>query len=102
MKTYMHETRLWLSNSIQICGVFCMIVITGILSDEGIECKAMRADDGRLYTFTNLPNEIATGDRITIEGAKQRVSICQQGITIKLDAVKRHAGQEKPEKDWKF
>jgi hypothetical protein len=60
------------------------VTVTGIMSDAGVECGAMRGDDGVLYTFrrTIQIRQFHPGDRIRIEGRVQPASTCQQGTTL--------------------
>ena len=77
-----------------------MITVSGVVTDEGVECRAMRGDDGLLYTFVDLPAEIATGDRIEVRGAEMADSTCQQGVTLRTVRVARPAQDGKPERIW--
>lgn len=64
------------------------ITVTGTLSKEGVECPALRGDDGKLYTLT--PRELGAfgpGDRIVVKGAVAEVSTCMQGITIVVSSI---------------
>ena len=62
--------------------------ITGVVTDEGVECTALRADDGALYTLTGEPEWVQPGDRIVVTGRLVEVSTCMQGTTISVtDAV---------------
>jgi hypothetical protein len=60
------------------------ISVTGTLTDDGVLCRAMRGDDGKLYTMrrNQALAEFKTGDRIKVAGLVAEMSICQQGITI--------------------
>src|SRR5688500_11206758 len=60
------------------------ISVVGVLTDEGVLCRALRGNDGVLYTFrrNQLSDRFQPGDRIRIEGTVAPVSICQQGTTI--------------------
>jgi Protein of unknown function (DUF5818) len=65
------------------------ISVVGTLTSEGVECPAMKGDDGKLYSLT--PSEkiglAAAGTRIQVEGTVAEMSICQQGITIEVTKV---------------
>ena len=65
------------------------VTVVGRLTDEGIECRAMRARGGKLYTLTGDLSDFATGDRVTVQGIPQRISICQQGTTLKVEKIER-------------
>jgi hypothetical protein len=60
------------------------VTITATLTDEGVECQALRGDDGTLYTIrrSNAVRAFRTGDRVRVEGNTAEISICQQGVTI--------------------
>ena len=64
------------------------ITITGIVTDEGVECPAVRGDDGKLYTITGPAREkLRQGMRVRISGNIAEVSTCMQGITISAAEV---------------
>ena len=67
------------------------IAVTGTLTNEGVICRALRADDGTLYTFrrSGLIDGFQPGDRIRIEGTISEISICQQGVTIDVTKAER-------------
>jgi ribosomal protein L19 len=62
------------------------ITVEGVLTDEGVECQALRGDDGELYTLTGDLGDFQVGDRVRVKGTVAEASICQQGTTI---AVRR-------------
>jgi len=64
--------------------------ITGTVSSEGVECPAVRGDDGRLYTLEGrgMPS-LRPGDRITVLGTPVQVSYCQQGTTLEVRQIDR-------------
>ena len=64
------------------------IAIVGRLTSEGVECQALRGDDGQLYTLLggelgNLPVEA----RVSVSGERLEFSSCQQGITIRVRSI---------------
>ncbi|MEJ7591993.1 MAG: DUF5818 domain-containing protein [Planctomycetaceae bacterium] len=63
--------------------------VTGILTKEGVECPALRADDGTLYTLTGKFKKFKVGDRVQVAGEIAEFSFCQQGITINVRRIKR-------------
>lgn len=67
------------------------ITVTGTMSDAGVECAAMRGDDGVLYSFrrTMQIRQFLPGDRIKLEGRVQQVSTCQQGTTLAVTRVEK-------------
>jgi len=63
-------------------------VFKGTLTTEGVECPAMRGDDGQLYTLVGDLGGFKPGDRVRIEGDLMLVSTCMQGQTIRLSSIK--------------
>lgn len=62
--------------------------VTGVLTDEGVECPALRGDDGQLYTLT--PRDLQgfeVGDRVTVKGKAAERSFCNQGTTIEVRSI---------------
>ena len=64
-----------------------MVRIEGILTNEGIECRAMRGGSGELYTLAGDLAGLNPDDRICVEGTVAEFSICQQGTTIDVERV---------------
>lgn len=62
------------------------IRVTGVLTNEGVECQAMRGDDGRLYTFPRIGGYRA-GDFVEVRGTLAEFSFCQQGTTIDVTRI---------------
>ena len=63
------------------------VSVHGTLTREGVECPAMRADNGRLYTLTPTTGRFQPGDRVTVRGTLAQVSFCQQGTTIRVQSI---------------
>ena len=65
------------------------VSVIGTLTDEGVECPAMRGDDGKLYTLTpaGATSGYGPGDRVQVNGTVAEMSICQQGTTISVLGV---------------
>jgi len=70
-----------------------MINVRGTLTDEGVECQALRGDDGELYTLTGDLSGFEEGDRVKVRGTVAEVSICQQGTTIEVQSIKDDKSQ---------
>lgn len=68
--------------------------VRGVLTDEGVECQALRGDDGILYTLAGPVEGYAVGDRVRVQGTIAEVSTCQQGTTIGVIKI-----QKDPKKD---
>ena len=59
------------------------IDVTGTLSNEGVECPALRGDDGALYTLTDpIAGGFRPGDRIHVTAKVAGMSTCIQGIPL--------------------
>jgi hypothetical protein len=60
-----------------------VICIKGVLTDEGIECQALRTDDNELYTLiVDKINDFQNGERVYVCGTLAEASFCTQGKTI--------------------
>ena len=66
------------------------VKVVGTLSDEGVECRAMRGDDGALYTLTpeTALGLFQAGARVKVTGTVAEISTCQQGTTIEVTNIK--------------
>jgi hypothetical protein len=65
------------------------ITVTGKLTNEGVECKAMRGDDGKLYTLTGDLKGFKPGDRVKVTGRVAEMSSCMQGTTLGVEKIER-------------
>ena len=64
------------------------VKVTGVLTDEGAECPALRGDDGQLYTLTPRDRQgFQVGDRVTVVGKVAELSICNQGTTLEVQKI---------------
>jgi hypothetical protein len=61
--------------------------ITGTLTREGVECPAMRGDNGRLYTLTGNTGRFPPGTHVRVTGTVAQISYCQQGTTINVRTI---------------
>ena len=66
-----------------------VMTVAGVLTNEGAECPAMRADDGGVYTLLGDLKGFRPGDRVRVVGTRQEVSVCQQGITLQVTQITR-------------
>ena len=64
------------------------VVVRGVLTDEGVECQALRSDDNTLYTLAGKVEGFKIGDRVKVTGKVAEVSTCQQGITLDVQNIK--------------
>jgi LysM repeat protein len=65
------------------------VTITGIVTDEGVECTAIRGSDNRLYTLAGNAGDLRPGDRVEVIGRRAEVSFCMQGITLEVQRIRR-------------
>jgi hypothetical protein len=68
--------------------------IRGTLTDEGVECRALRGDDGQLYTLTGDLGGFQTGDRVHVRGKVAERTFCGQGTTIVVEDIKADKSQD--------
>jgi hypothetical protein len=64
------------------------ISVRGTLTGEGVECQALRATDGKLYTLTGNLHGLAVGDKVRVVGSVAEVSTCQQGTTLVVEQIR--------------
>jgi hypothetical protein len=60
---------------------------TGEITDEGVECLAMRDSDGYLYTLIGDTSGLEAGQPAVVEGRYVEASTCMQGTTIEVVRV---------------
>lgn len=63
------------------------LIITGRLTDEGVECQALRSDDGQLYTLVGDLGGLKADARVRASGQRLEISYCQQGTTIRVSNI---------------
>lgn len=63
------------------------IIVVGQLTSEGVECQALRGDDGQLYTLLGDIGTLAVETRVRVLGERLEFSSCQQGITIRVQSI---------------
>lgn len=64
------------------------VQVTGVLTDQGVECQALQGDDGQLYTLTGDLGSFENGDRVRVVAKVAEVSTCQQGTTLVVQNIK--------------
>ena len=57
---------------------------TGRITDEGVECLAMRDGDDFLYTLVGNTDGLSIGDPLVVEARYVETSFCQQGTTLEV------------------
>jgi hypothetical protein len=60
---------------------------TGEITDEGVECLAMRDSDGFLYTLIGDTSGLQPGQDAVVEARYVEASTCMQGTTIEVVRV---------------
>ncbi len=60
---------------------------TGEITDEGVECLAMRDTDGFLYSLIGRTEGLEPGRAVVVQGRYVEASICMQGTTIEVVSV---------------
>ncbi len=61
--------------------------IEGVLTTEGVECPALRANDGKLYTLTGDLRGFKPRDQVCIVPNYIEMSYCMQGTTVHVDWI---------------
>jgi hypothetical protein len=65
------------------------IRVDGRLTDEGVECPAMRGPGGTLYTLAIAElADFEPGDRVRVIGTIAEMAICMQGTTIDVEEIR--------------
>lgn len=65
------------------------VTIRGRVTDEGVECTAIRGSDGRLYTLAGIADNLRPGDRVEVFGRRAEGSFCMQGTTLEVRRLRR-------------
>jgi hypothetical protein len=63
------------------------ICLRGRLTDEGVECPALRGPDGRLYTLIADPGAAPAAGELCVCGWVAELSSCMQGTTIVVTRI---------------
>jgi len=68
------------------------ITITGTLTDEGVECQALRDDKDKLYTLSNMKlddlSKFKLGQRVVVIGKTNMTNFCMQGEVLGVISIK--------------
>jgi hypothetical protein len=65
------------------------VTVEGTLTDEGVECPALRGPGNALYTLAVGDLQYDPGTRVRVEGTIAEVSTCMQGTTIQVRSIER-------------
>lgn len=63
--------------------------VEGRITDEGVECPALRSADNTLYTLAGAPDWVRPGLQVVVTGTVAEMSFCQQGTTLSVKSVER-------------
>ena len=64
------------------------VTVVGRLTSEGVECQALRGDDGQLYTLLGGElGDLPVDTRVSVVGERLEFSSCQQGVTIRVQSI---------------
>ena len=69
------------------------ICVRGTLTDEGVECQALRGDDGQLYTLLGDLQGHKIGEEVIVCGNVVQISFCMQGTTISISWIGNEAAR---------
>jgi hypothetical protein len=61
----------------------------GTLTEEGVECPAMRGPQGTLYTLAMADLDWEPGTEVMVEGTIAAFATCMQGTTIDVETIRR-------------
>ena len=65
------------------------LVVIGTLTDEGVECQALREDGTNdLYTFPRR-EAYRPGDQVKVTGTKADVGFCMQGTEVRVASIEK-------------
>ena len=68
-------------------------VVRGTVTSAGVECPALRGDDGKTYTVANpAPMRLRNGLHVRVVGPQAQVSTCMQGTTIRSTSIENLSG----------
>ncbi len=73
-------------------GAPAQVTVTGVLTGEGVECPALRTDQGKLYTLAGDLGGHREGDRVTVTGSIAEASVCMQGTTLSIARITAAGG----------
>ncbi len=66
-----------------------VVIVKGRLTDEGVECQTLRANNGELYTLTGNLRRFKVGDKVRVVGEVVDISFCMQGTTLSVINIRR-------------
>jgi hypothetical protein len=63
------------------------VTVKGNITDEGVECLALRDSADTLYTLAGATGEYGPGDEVCVKGEINEYSYCMQGLTIVVEWI---------------
>lgn len=66
-----------------------LVTVTGVLTGEGVECPALRADDGQIYALLGDIGQLSQGQRLKVTGRVAEMSFCMQGTPLEVVSIER-------------
>ena len=76
-----------ISEAFHVTGPDGTLRLEGRITDEGVECTAMRGEHDELYTLVGDLGDLSPGDRVVVAGTIAEMSTCQQGLTIAVTEI---------------
>jgi hypothetical protein len=67
-------------------------VVEGTLTGEGVECPTLETRSGTLYTLLGELGSFGEGDAVRVTGTPVEMSICMQGITLRVRRIEAAGG----------
>jgi hypothetical protein len=61
--------------------------VTGLLTEDGVECPALQTLDGEVYTLLGALEGRGPGDLVCACGQAVEMSSCMQGTTLQLTRI---------------
>ena len=61
--------------------------VRGTLTNEGVECQALRSTTGDLFTLVGNLGGFKAGDRVVVVGTEAEISYCMQGTTLGIISI---------------
>ena len=63
------------------------VIATGTVTNAGVECPAVRADDGKTYTVAKAQMPLNANTHVRVVGSQAQASTCMQGTTIRSTSI---------------
>lgn len=63
------------------------LYVTGTVTQAGVECLELKADDGLIYSLIGKTEKLALGMRVGVWGEPVEVSFCMKGMTLSVRKI---------------